>query len=62
MLLHSQHQSKVRLINFRYLPDPVDRRLWWSDPTDEFAGEFWKLVESSLLGDPELHMPGAWVA
>lgn len=46
----------VRLIGFSYGPSPEDWHAWFSDWRDEFAGEFWYMVEH-----PELRMPGAWV-
>lgn len=50
----------VRLINFHYGRLPTDWKFWWSEPSDEFAGGFWHLVES---GNTEaiMSVPGAWV-
>ncbi|KAH8819423.1 hypothetical protein F5884DRAFT_11225 [Xylogone sp. PMI_703] len=47
--------SSVRLIAMEFGPNPEDWKLWLSDPTDQFAGEFWDMIES-----PERSMPGAW--
>jgi hypothetical protein len=43
------------LIGFTYGPSPVDWRVWGSQPTDIFVGDFWRMVES-----PWERMPGAW--
>lgn len=48
--------STIRLIGFDYGPEPEDWRLWWSEPTDEFAGEFWHMIEN-----PWERIPGAWI-
>lgn len=45
-----------RLINLKYGPSPDDWEVWISNPRDEFAGDFWRLVE-----EPELKVPGSWV-
>jgi hypothetical protein len=50
--------ASIRLINFSYGPNPEDWHFWLSDYTDEFAGEFWDMVENT---EPELPIPGAWV-
>ncbi|KAI0147765.1 hypothetical protein GGR57DRAFT_475809 [Xylariaceae sp. FL1272] len=34
---------------------PSEGECFWSEPTDEFAGQFWDMVE-----DPTQDMPGAW--
>lgn len=47
---------EVYLIDFTYGPEPDDWRLYWRETTDEFAGDFWKLIE-----DPPLNIPGSWV-
>lgn len=44
----------VRLIGFRYGPFPDDWSIWCSEPTDEFAGEFWAMTERRY------EMPGSW--
>lgn len=48
----------VRLIGFSYGPKPEDWHCWFSDYRDEYAGEFWDMVENA---EPELRLPGAWV-
>ncbi|OTA87357.1 hypothetical protein M434DRAFT_35401 [Hypoxylon sp. CO27-5] len=44
------------LVDFSYGPEPDDWKLYWREPSDEFAGDFWKLIE-----DPPLHIPGSWI-
>lgn len=47
---------EVRLISFNYGSQPGDWKLWWSEPTDELVGNFWREM------DPEpLWIPGSWV-
>lgn len=47
---------KLRLIDFQYGRRVEDWFLWWSDPTDELVGDFWREIE------PEpLKIPGSWV-
>jgi hypothetical protein len=45
-----------RLISFSYGPRPGDWKMWWSESTDGFAGEYWAMVEY-----PIEMMPGSWV-
>ncbi|RYP55718.1 hypothetical protein DL771_012459 [Monosporascus sp. 5C6A] len=45
----------IRLMGYKYGPEPEDWDVYWSEPTDEFAGDFWGLVEN-----PPLQVPGAW--
>lgn len=56
----SGHIYNVRLINFHYGRFPTDWKFWWSEPSDQFAGEFWSLVESRNQ-DSVMSVPGAWV-
>lgn len=56
--LSSYHQ--VRLINFQYGRLPTDWVFWWSEPSDEFAGDFWCLVESESR-EADMKIPGAWI-
>jgi hypothetical protein len=44
------------LIGFTYGPSLDDWRVWGSQPTDVFAGSFWRMIES-----PWERMPGAWI-
>lgn len=57
---HRNRVYRVRLINFQYGKLPADWKFWWSEPSDEFTGDFWLFVES---GNQEAVMavPGAWV-
>ncbi|KAK2742285.1 hypothetical protein FQN55_007954 [Onygenales sp. PD_40] len=48
----------IRLIAFSYGPKPEDWRCWFSNFRDEWAGEFWDMVDST---EPELPIPGSWV-
>jgi hypothetical protein len=45
----------LRLIGLQVGPEPEDWKLWLSEPSDEFAGDFWDMVEH-----PERTIPGAW--
>lgn len=46
---------EVRLMGFEYGRQPGDWKLWWSEPTDELVGDFWREM------DPEpLRIPGSW--
>ncbi|KAI0421845.1 hypothetical protein F5X98DRAFT_370473 [Xylaria grammica] len=46
----------VRLITITCGSEVDDWKLWWSEPTDELVGDFWRDI------DPEsLHIPGSWV-
>lgn len=40
----------------QYGPTPADWKLWWTEPSDEFVGEFWATIEYEV---PRL--PGSWV-
>ncbi|KAI1414985.1 hypothetical protein F5Y13DRAFT_196988 [Hypoxylon sp. FL1857] len=44
------------LVGFEFGPRPEDWVLYWHEPTDEFAGDFWKLID-----DSPLRIPGSWV-
>ena len=43
------------LRGFKYGPTIDDWAVLWDEPTDKFAGQFWKLIET-----PSLHVPGEW--
>ncbi|KAI8629468.1 hypothetical protein F5Y19DRAFT_83329 [Xylariaceae sp. FL1651] len=47
--------ANQRLIGFKIGSEVEDWDVLWNEPTDEFAGDFWYLVE-----DCYLHVPGAW--
>lgn len=54
--VHQNQVMEIRLIDVEYGEQASDWKLWWSEPTDGLAGEFWEQIE------PEpLHIPGAWV-
>ncbi|KAK5111287.1 hypothetical protein LTR85_012182 [Meristemomyces frigidus] len=38
-----------------YGPQPQDWHFWWQHPGDEYAGEFWDMIDH-----PERTIPGAW--
>ncbi|EXF83553.1 hypothetical protein CFIO01_00695 [Colletotrichum fioriniae PJ7] len=48
--------SGMRLVSFTYGSEPKDWNLVWSLEAEEYAGEFWDLIEN-----PPLHVPGGWV-
>jgi len=50
---------RVRLIGFEYGPSPSDWKIWQNEPTDIFAGEFWRTMERGEVRE-EL-MPGTWI-
>lgn len=37
---------QLRLIGFQYGKLPSDWKFWWTEPSDQFVGDFWFLVES----------------
>ncbi|KAK1458881.1 hypothetical protein CMEL01_01880 [Colletotrichum melonis] len=51
-----EYGPSVRLVSFTYGPEPRHWNLVWSLEAEEFAGEFWDLIEN-----PPLHVPGEWV-
>ena len=42
-------RSRTRLINLQYGTRPGDWIFWLSEPTDEFAGDFWSMIEDWIL-------------
>lgn len=50
------YRGRTRLLGFKYGPLPEDWKLRYNEPTDEFAGDFWLMVE----GKVEV-MPGTWI-
>ncbi|KAI9692629.1 MAG: hypothetical protein M1820_009506 [Bogoriella megaspora] len=46
---------RLRVIGFERGSKPEDWRLWLSNALDEWAGDFWDMIEH-----PERAMPGAW--
>ncbi len=58
-------RSPIRLINLHYGAQPEDWSFWLSEQTDEFAGDFWSMIENPLKFDGENRplvskMPGSW--
>lgn len=51
--------GEIRLISFDFSECPSQWRFWWSEVTDDFAGDFWNLVKEQEISD--LKVPGAWV-
>jgi len=45
------------LLDFTFGPSPGDWRVWLTEPTDRFAGEFWSMIEPPEAGP----MPGMWI-
>lgn len=56
MFRGGHYNFSIRLIGFKYGPKPEDWKVYFDERTDRFAGEFWELVENSLL-----QIPGSWV-
>lgn len=56
----SGHGYSVRLISFQYSRLPTIWKFWWSEHSDEFAEDFWCLIESD---SPEavMDIPEGWV-
>jgi hypothetical protein len=59
--------SSIHLIGFSYGHHPEDWHFWFSDPTDDFAGDFWYLVEDPAFwesgeggNDVDHTIPGSW--
>lgn len=50
----------LRLISFQYGHMPMDWKFWWNEPSDEFSGDFWHLVEHDST-TAHMSVPGAWV-
>ncbi|KAG8165490.1 hypothetical protein KVR01_004042 [Diaporthe batatas] len=50
----------LRLIRFQYGELPKDWKFWWNEPSDEFAGDFWRLVEIDST-TANMRVPGAWI-
>ncbi|KAI3552053.1 hypothetical protein CSPX01_00729 [Colletotrichum filicis] len=51
-----RYERGMRLVSFAYGPEAEDWNLVWSLEAEEYAGEFWDLIEN-----PPLHIPGGWV-
>jgi hypothetical protein len=48
--------GRRRLLGFNYGPHPDDWRIWENEPTDEFVGDFWLMLDKK-----KEVMPGTWV-
>jgi hypothetical protein len=48
--------GRRRLLGFSYGPTPGDWKVWENEPSDEFVGDFWSMVERK-----EEVMPGTWI-
>lgn len=49
----------VVLIGFQCGQEVSDWKLWWSEHTDAYAGDFWGSIESSV-DSIDQRIPGAW--
>ncbi|KAK7978784.1 hypothetical protein PG988_006274 [Apiospora saccharicola] len=49
------YRLKWYLYGFKIGSDPEEWNILWNEPTDDFAGDFWALVENRSLD-----IPGAW--
>ncbi|TEY87481.1 hypothetical protein BOTCAL_0001g00070 [Botryotinia calthae] len=50
------------ILGFKYGPRIEDWGIWWIERTDEYAGDFWYLIENPLQADlVNLSIPGEWV-
>lgn len=49
------HAQVWYLIGFEFGPNLEDWNIWWNEPTDKFAGDFWNLIEN-----PPQRVPGEW--
>lgn len=59
--LNPERFGCVRLISFSYGASPQDWHVWYSDPRDEFSGEFWRMVEHSQRQCSKSQIPGSWI-
>lgn len=50
------HEIKWHLISFSFGTSVSDWRIWVSEPSDGYAGDFWSMIEP-----PELSIPGMWI-
>ncbi|KAI1111388.1 hypothetical protein F5Y14DRAFT_454037 [Nemania sp. NC0429] len=53
---YTYYGAVFRLVGFQYGPNPEDWKIYVSEATDMFAGEFWEMVENPLPT-----VPGSWV-
>lgn len=52
----TESEKRVRLLGFTYGPELENWVLWWVIEYEHFAGEFWRMVETSPTA-----LPGSWV-
>lgn len=45
----------VYILGYKYGPEPEDWDIYWNEPSDAYAGDFWNLIEN-----PPLRIPGSW--
>lgn len=60
------HQLGADLFGFSYGAAISDWRMFWVHPGDQYAGQFWRMVESDSFGEKEAgcclqHVPGSWI-
>ena len=53
--LINEAYGTLRLISFSPAATPEKWQLWWSEPTDEFDGDFWEMIKRTRIT-----IPGAW--
>lgn len=53
--------ARYTLIGITYGSRPEHWRLWWAFEYEDYAGDFWSMVEQSSTEDPDLNIPGSWV-
>jgi len=53
----------IEPIGFQYGPRPEDWHFWFPERTDQFAGDFWNLIENGLIERQKdlRRLPGSWV-
>ncbi|KAK2757182.1 Ankyrin repeat-containing protein [Colletotrichum kahawae] len=56
-----QPSSRISVIAITYGSRPEHWRVWWAFEYEDFAGDFWHLIEQSGTEEPELAIPGIWI-
>ncbi|OAQ66837.1 ankyrin repeats (many copies) domain-containing protein [Pochonia chlamydosporia 170] len=61
--MHSLYYWQPYLVSISYGPTPEDWTFLWDDLVEEFAGEFWQMIEDGYykIEDGCSKIPGAWV-
>lgn len=49
----------IHLVSFDFGACPSQWKFWWSEISDEFAGDFWHMIGEQEISN--LKVPGAWV-